>query len=94
MKDCLKQAASQGHTSIAFPALGTGNLGYPEQNVAKSMIDTVISYAEKTSSSIQDVKIVIFHLDQKTQQVINPIRKQVEFWPHMIDIEFTAMRLV
>lgn len=68
--DCLNQAATFGHTSIAFPALGTGNLQYPEQNVAQSMIETVIRYAEKyPNSSITDVKIVIYHLDQKTQMV-------------------------
>ena len=76
MTDCLNQAATAEHTSIAFPALGTGNLGYPEQNVAKCMMDIVIDYAEKNpQSSIRDVKIVIFHQDQRTQQVGIPYRK-------------------
>ena len=64
------QAAALGHTSIAFPALGTGNLRYPEQNVARCMIETVVDYTENNpNSSIKDVKIVVFHMDQRTMQV-------------------------
>lgn len=68
--ECLTQAATNGHQSIAFPALGTGNLGYPEKAVAKTIIEAVTKYAEKNpNTSVKDVKIVIFHSDIKTQKV-------------------------
>lgn len=70
VKECLDLASGQNHSSIAFPALGTGNLSYPEQNVAKCMIEAVIEYIEKNpQSSVTDVKIVVFHRDRKTQAV-------------------------
>lgn len=63
-------AASNRHRSIAFPALGTGNLGYPGKEVAKAMVEAVIDYTERSpASSVTDVKIVIFHRDYPTQKV-------------------------
>ena len=63
-------ASNNNHQSIAFPALGTGNLRYPGDEVAKAMIEAVIEYTEKNpNSSIKDVKIVIYHLDHGTQKV-------------------------
>ena len=50
--------------------MGTGNLRYPGDEVAKAMIEAVIEYTEKNpNSSIKDVKIVIYHLDHGTQKV-------------------------
>lgn len=70
VKKCLDQAVAQGHSSIAFPALGTGNLKYPEQEVAKGMIEAVIDYAKTNPGNcITDVKIVIYLKDIKTQMV-------------------------
>jgi len=55
---CDKQKAS----TIAFPALGAGNLKYPQNVVADIMIDTSVSYlkANLASTSIKTVKMVIF----------------------------------
>ncbi|XP_067934852.1 protein mono-ADP-ribosyltransferase PARP14-like isoform X2 [Watersipora subatra] len=64
---CLSMAASESHTSITFPALGTGNLRYPVDQVSKGMIEAVTEYAESNPhSSIVGVKIVIYHLDKPT----------------------------
>ena len=63
-------AATNGHQSIAFPALGTGNLKYPADEVAKAMIEAMIEYTQKNPNScIKDVKIVIYSQDVQTQQV-------------------------
>ena len=70
MATCLTMASNNNHQSIAFPALGTGNLRYPGDEVAKAMIEAVIEYTEKNpNSSIKDVKIVIYSQDVSTQQV-------------------------
>ena len=63
-------AAANSHQSIAFPVLGVGNLGYPVDEVAKGMIEAMIEYTEGNStSSISDVKIVIFHRNTTAQKV-------------------------
>jgi len=70
MMNCLNKAASNGHVSIAFPALGTGNLNYPPALSAQYMIEAVMEYAqENPKSSITQVKVIVYHLDIKTKKV-------------------------
>jgi len=67
--NCLNKAASNG-VSIAFPALGTGNLNYPPALSAQYMIEAVMEYSqENPKSSITQVKVIVFHLDIKTKKV-------------------------
>uniref|UniRef100_A0A3B5M7T4 Poly [ADP-ribose] polymerase n=1 Tax=Xiphophorus couchianus TaxID=32473 RepID=A0A3B5M7T4_9TELE len=48
-------------SSITFPAVGTGNLGFPKNLVADSMLDAVIDvFSQNTSSSLTLIRIVIF----------------------------------
>ncbi|XP_046555938.1 protein mono-ADP-ribosyltransferase PARP14-like isoform X3 [Haliotis rubra] len=64
---CLKSASDQQYRSIAFPALGTGNLGYPRDVVAKTMMETVEQFGQyHTMTSLQEVKIVVYHKDSAT----------------------------
>ena len=59
---CLKICDEKEISSIAFPALGAGNLGYPTELVAKVMTNTIQSYLQINSKTtcIESVKIVIF----------------------------------
>ena len=59
---CLKICDEKEISSIAFPALGAGNLGYPTELVAKVMTNTVQSYLQINSETtyIENVKFVIF----------------------------------
>ena len=59
---CLKICDEKEISSIAFPALGAGNLGYPTELVAKVMTNKVQSYLQINSEStyIENVKFVIF----------------------------------
>ena len=59
---CLKVSDEKNVSSIAFPALGAGNLGYPAKVVAKVMINAVENYiqANKVTTCIKEVKFVIF----------------------------------
>ena len=64
MQKCLKECEKKGACSIAFPALGAGNLGYPSKVVAEVMITTVQNYYRiNTTSCITEVKFVIFKDD-------------------------------
>lgn len=75
---CLRLADREGHTSIALPALGTGNLGYPAQDVARCMINAIIEYiGDNSSSTIRNVKIVIYTADRQTQSVSTKKNNQV-----------------
>ena len=59
---CLKVSNEKYSSSIAFPALGAGNLGYPAKVVAKVMINAVHNYFQtnRVSTCIKEVKFVIF----------------------------------
>ena len=64
VQKCLKECEHKGARSIAFPALGAGNLGYPPKVVAEAMITTVQShYKANSTSCIKEVKFVIFKDD-------------------------------
>lgn len=65
VEDCLIEASGAGLGSIAFPALGTGSLGYPKDVVAKAMFAGVENFQKQQPiSSVTDVQFVIYSQDQ------------------------------
>lgn len=65
----LDQAETDGYQIIAFPALGTGFLGYPTDRV----VEIFFSCLEQTSTraqSLEDVLLVIFPKDLDTFEVV------------------------
>ena len=57
---CLVQADKDKHVSIAFPVLGTGNLSFPCQVVAKSMYEVVESFSKDyPKTTVKDIRFVI-----------------------------------
>ena len=67
---CLDEATQREYQSVAFPALGTGKLGFQPKEVARCMIETMVDYVEKhPDSSIQLIEIVIYHNDVLALQV-------------------------
>lgn len=70
MKEILKLADQKSLSSVAFPALGTGQLGYDRSQVAKAMFAAVAEYSSNSpSSKIKEVTFVIFDKDTQTVQV-------------------------
>ena len=65
IRKCLEEADRCGATSIAFPALGAGNLGYPSDVVAKIMVGTVATFIKthQATTSLETVKLVIYMQD-------------------------------
>lgn len=56
--------------TVAFPAFGTGKLGYPIRDTAKAMFDAVEEHIENTiNSSVKQVFFVLYQFDQDTCQV-------------------------
>ncbi|KAK3597792.1 hypothetical protein CHS0354_006160 [Potamilus streckersoni] len=61
---CLEKAHKDSKTSIAFAAMGTGQLHYPHHDVARLMYDACISYDNKNpKSSVKKVHFVLFEKD-------------------------------
>ena len=60
---CLKECTKLGVTSIAFPAIGTGNLGYPNDVVARVMIEAISSFLSAKSSKLNAVYLVTYMTD-------------------------------
>ena len=70
MTKCLEKASSSSHSSIVFPAMGTGQLGYPRDQVAAMMYQTVFDYDRKAAGTqITEVKFVCYGGDPDTLKV-------------------------
>ena len=53
--------------SIAIPAIGTGNLRFPRQEVSKVFFEEVRKYfTDHPQSLVDDVRFVVFGGDQAT----------------------------
>ncbi|KAK3598393.1 hypothetical protein CHS0354_019796 [Potamilus streckersoni] len=78
MKKCLDQCEKKGFKSIAFPALGTGNLKYPRDFVAKEMFHLISTYSrDNPSSSVTDVRFVVYQRDLPT---IEAFESEQQMW--------------
>ncbi|NWY15284.1 PAR14 polymerase, partial [Aphelocoma coerulescens] len=57
----LQECEIQQYTSVAFPAIGTGEAGRNPAEVADNMIDAVTAFAKWNSApSLKSIKVVIF----------------------------------
>lgn len=67
MQNCLDQLDKDKLTSIAFPAIGTGNLDFPRPKVAEIFFEEVASFlTAHPQSPINDVRFVAYDKDQAT----------------------------
>lgn len=76
----LGKAEELKANSIAFPALGTGALKYPRDQVAKILIKTVQNYLSKTrsTSTIQKVYFVLYEADKQTVEAFKHQYQTIE----------------
>ncbi|XP_013125678.1 poly [ADP-ribose] polymerase 9 [Oreochromis niloticus] len=77
VRECLWLAASKGHKSISFPAIGTGHLGFPKQEAANIMLEAVADFAQ-TAQRKMDVYFVIFPSDRDTFQAFEGQMKSLQ----------------
>ncbi|KAK3095211.1 hypothetical protein FSP39_011607 [Pinctada imbricata] len=64
---CLETADTNQLKSIAFPALGTGQLGYPADLVAGTMYRCISQFEkDNPSTSLVEVQLVVYHKDTAT----------------------------
>ncbi|XP_041663639.1 protein mono-ADP-ribosyltransferase PARP9 [Cheilinus undulatus] len=82
VSECLWMAVTNKHKSIAFPAIGTGNLGFDKKEVAEIITTAVFDFAQKSASAL-DVHVVIFPSDNSTFQAFEEqIKKLKEKMSH------------
>lgn len=74
--DCLNLANKNGHNSIAFPAIGTGALGFTQKEVAQIMSNAVNDFAKNWPRKI-DVLFVIFPTDSL---IFQAFEEQIRFF--------------
>ncbi|OWF43861.1 uncharacterized protein LOC110459139 isoform X2 [Mizuhopecten yessoensis] len=65
--ECLEKADELRMSSISFPAVGTGNLGYPASVVAEEMLKRIWCFMKNSKLSyLKKVRIVIYPTDKST----------------------------
>ena len=73
LRDILKKSLHEAHkrslTSIAIPAIGTGNLKFPHDRVATASFEEVLKFSKKNlSSTVKEVHLVVYDKDFPTVQ--------------------------
>ncbi|XP_070551822.1 protein mono-ADP-ribosyltransferase PARP14-like [Ptychodera flava] len=76
LRECFRIAVYKSATSIAFPAIGTGNLGFPRDVVAKIMYEEAEIFSRNhPNSALTDIRFVVYARDQQTiQSFMNKIQ--------------------
>ncbi|XP_034554224.1 protein mono-ADP-ribosyltransferase PARP14-like isoform X1 [Notolabrus celidotus] len=68
--DCLAKAENSGIASISFPALGSGDLGFPKDLVASLLLKEIVEFSSKRKPQhLKKVVIILFPADTNTIQV-------------------------
>lgn len=62
-------AVRDGHSSIHFPAIGTGNLGFKKEDVSQIMTSAVRDFSREYRDKKINVCFVIFPKDTETLMV-------------------------
>ena len=65
----LDAADKTGSKSIAIPAIGTGQLKFPKDNVAKIIVDYVRTF--RRNVNLEEVKLVAFDKDDEMIAAFN-----------------------
>ncbi|KAM3835915.1 protein mono-ADP-ribosyltransferase PARP9 [Diretmus argenteus] len=76
---CLTLAASNHHRSIAFPAIGTGNLGFSKEHAANIMTSSVVAFARGSQKTL-DVHFVIYPPDDDTFKAFEREMRSIQGW--------------
>ncbi|XP_077985210.1 protein mono-ADP-ribosyltransferase PARP14-like [Glandiceps talaboti] len=74
LEDSMSKADRAGMTSIAFPAIGTGGLGFPGEEVANAMIQQAEAFSKKhPRSTLNDIRLVVYEQDRKTVKAFQDV---------------------
>lgn len=72
IRECLEITESLSLNSIAFPAIGTGNLGFPKNVFAELIISEVFTFSRKNQPrTLQEVWFLLHPSDHETIQAFS-----------------------
>ncbi|XP_029795296.1 protein mono-ADP-ribosyltransferase PARP14 isoform X2 [Suricata suricatta] len=72
IRKCLEITESLSLRSIAFPAIGTGNLGFPKTTFAELIISEVLKFGSKTQlKTLQEVYFLLHPSDHENIQAFS-----------------------
>ncbi|XP_053390224.1 uncharacterized protein LOC128553132, partial [Mercenaria mercenaria] len=92
--NCLERAFVLKHTSIAFPAMGTGSLGYPVEVVASEMFSSIEKFKEKNShSTLERAFVVIYDKDDDLFEYFKRTQKEISVLPSSKHNRKSAVRI-
>ncbi|XP_053374234.1 uncharacterized protein LOC123534097 [Mercenaria mercenaria] len=78
MMRCLKTASDCRYTSIAFPAMGTGSLGYPAELIAAEMFGCVERFKQDClNTTLKEIMFVIYDRDVELLQYFEKVEREV-----------------
>ncbi|XP_062392889.1 protein mono-ADP-ribosyltransferase PARP14 isoform X2 [Sardina pilchardus] len=67
IKDCLQEVDTRRLASVTFPAIGTGNLGFPKDLVPRIMLEETEMFCNKISPQhLREVVIIVHPADQES----------------------------
>ncbi|XP_015213972.2 protein mono-ADP-ribosyltransferase PARP9 [Lepisosteus oculatus] len=78
VRRCLEMATKNYMKSISFPAIGTGNLMFPKDEVARIMVNEATSFAQIHNGNPIDVYFVLFPADKATYKAFDREMKAVK----------------
>ncbi|XP_051767273.1 protein mono-ADP-ribosyltransferase PARP14 isoform X6 [Ctenopharyngodon idella] len=70
IRDCLRKAETRRMASVVFPAIGTGNLGFPKDLVARIMLS---EFQEFNSTDLREVTVIVHPSDKESIQCFTSI---------------------
>ncbi|CAM4730206.1 unnamed protein product [Leuciscus chuanchicus] len=70
IRDCLKKADSCRMASVVFPAIATGNLGFPKDLVARIMLT---EFQEFNCTNLREVTVIVHPSDKESIQCFTSI---------------------
>ncbi|XP_031219644.1 protein mono-ADP-ribosyltransferase PARP14 isoform X2 [Mastomys coucha] len=72
IRDCLRTTEDLSLQSIAFPAIGTGNLGFPKPEFAKLIISEVLKFSSRNKlKTLQEVQFLLYPKDHENIQAFS-----------------------
>ena len=83
MNKCMKECDTRGASTIVFPAIGTGNLGFPIDTAANIMVNEVCDYLKKNKCQSLSMVYFIIFMENMYRTFCDKLemRKQAELAP-------------
>ena len=82
---CLDRAEKMKYTSIALPAIGTGNVAYPTALAAEGIVKALKQFIQRKPNHVKKIRMVIF-MPQMFKQFTEAFKKIEENDPGILSL--------